>query len=88
MECEALVVKTWPIFEKVCRHSGVSPSEMPEIEPIFWETIYQLYQRQAEMRSVDAYCYRSLQHALYRFLKTRQRQRSMEVRLEACTPLY
>jgi hypothetical protein len=40
------------------------------------------------MRSIEAYSYRSLQHALFRFLKTRQRQRSKEVRLEACTPLY
>ncbi len=88
MECETLVTKTWPIFEQICRKSGVGPGELPEIEPIFWETIYQLYQRRQEMRSVEAYCYRSLQHALHRFLKTRQRQRSMEVRLETCTQLY
>ncbi len=84
MDGKALADLAWPIFEKVCRKKGVSTAEYPEVEPIFWETLLNLYRQQGNVQRMDAYCYRSLQHALGRFLRQRSIKRSMEVGLEAC----
>ncbi len=84
MDGKALADLAWPIFEKVCRKKGVSTAEYPEVEPLFWETLLRLYQQQNKIQRMDAYCYRSMQHALVRFLQQRSKKRSMEVGLETC----
>ncbi len=84
MECETLVASAWVVFERVCRRKGISEREYPEIEPIFWETVHRLWEQKTTILCMEAYCYRSMDHAVGKFLKERSRRRSLEVRLEDC----